>query len=109
MLYRFKSQATADLIMLGPQGDQLLKLIGKAPGPQGIITAAQLPAAIESLRKVVAADEARQPAPASVTASEADDAHAEDGPAVSLGQRAQPLLGMLSAALAAQQDVVWGV
>ena len=45
MLYKFKSQATADVIMLEVNGRQLLEIIGKQPGPHGIITAAQVPAA----------------------------------------------------------------
>ena len=37
MLYKFKSKATGDLIMLEPQGKQIFKLIGKEPGAKGII------------------------------------------------------------------------
>ena len=29
MIYKFRSPATGDVIMLGPQGDQLLRLIGR--------------------------------------------------------------------------------
>ena len=43
MLYKFKSQAAADVIMLEPNDEELLKIIGKAPGAAGIITAAQIP------------------------------------------------------------------
>lgn len=116
MIYRFKSQATADLIMMGPQGDHILRLIGKTPEPQGIITVAQLPAAIEALRAAVEADErgqapaaaAQEAASASEDEATGDDDAADDMP-VSLRQRAQPLLAMLRAALAERQDVVWGV
>ncbi len=45
MLYKFKSRAAADLILLEPQGRQILEIIGKTPGPTGIVTAAQIPAA----------------------------------------------------------------
>jgi len=37
MLYKFKSKATGDLIMLEPNGRQVLRLIGKEPTAQGII------------------------------------------------------------------------
>ncbi len=41
MLYRFKSQATGDVVMLQPNAEELLKIIGKTPGPSGIITVEQ--------------------------------------------------------------------
>ena len=49
MLYKFKSRATADLIMLEPQGRQIVTIIGKTPGASGIVTAAQIPGAIAAL------------------------------------------------------------
>ena len=49
MLYRFKSQATADVVMLEPNARQLLDVIGKTPGPQGIVTVDQIPAAVSAL------------------------------------------------------------
>jgi len=59
MLYKFKSRAAADLILLEPQGRQILEIIGKTPGPTGIVTAAQIPAALAALEAAVARDEAR--------------------------------------------------
>lgn len=58
MLYKFKSRSAPDLIMLEPHGRQILQIIGKTPGPTGIITAAQIPAAMAALQAAVAADEA---------------------------------------------------
>ena len=55
MLYKFKSRSAPDLIMLEPHGRQILQIIGKTPGPTGIITAAQIPAAMAALRAAVAA------------------------------------------------------
>jgi hypothetical protein len=37
MLYKFKSKATGDVIMLEPQGRQILQIMGKDPGLKGII------------------------------------------------------------------------
>ena len=31
MLYKFKSKAAGDVIMLGPNGDQMLRIIGREP------------------------------------------------------------------------------
>ena len=50
MLYKFKSKATGDLILLEPQGRQFLSLIGKTIDPKGIIEPEQMPEAI-SLRQ----------------------------------------------------------
>ena len=36
-MYRFKSKADGDLIMMAPVGDQILRIIGREPAPKGII------------------------------------------------------------------------
>ena len=59
MLYKFKSKATGDLIMLEPHGRQILGLIGKTAEPKGIVEVAELPAAIDALQAAVALHEAR--------------------------------------------------
>ena len=41
MLYKFKSRATADLILLEPQARRLLHIMGKEPAASGIFTVAQ--------------------------------------------------------------------
>ena len=50
MLYKFKSKATADLIMLEANGKQILRIIGKEPAPKGIVEVAEMPEAIEALQ-----------------------------------------------------------
>jgi len=105
MLYRFKSQATADIVMLQGTGELLLKIIGKAPEPKGIITVAQMPAALDALARAVADSEAT---PAAAPDEESDE-HAQEGASVQLRQRAAPLVAMLKEAAAAGKDVVWGV
>ena len=106
MLYKFKSRAAADLIMLEPQGRQIVTLIGKTPGANGIVTAAQIPAAIAALEAAVAADEA-QPAVEDVT--EEETANNERKDTVRLRQRAAPFIDMLRRSAAENVDVVWGV
>ena len=49
MLYKFKSKASGDLIMLEPNGRRMLEIIGKTPGPQGIIEVHQMAAAVAAL------------------------------------------------------------
>lgn len=102
MIYKFKSAVAGDVIMLGPTGDKVLGLIGKAAAPQGIIEPADMPAAIQALANAVAADEA-----ARETACDDPDAPKPD--AISLRQRTWPLTQMLRRALAADEPIVWGV
>jgi Domain of unknown function (DUF1840) len=107
MLYRFKSQATADLVMLNDTGEQMLAAMGKPVTPKGIVTVAQIPAALAALAQAVAESEA-------VTAQEeageaADTGEAPKADGVRLRQRATPLVTMLKESHAADKDVVWGV
>lgn len=105
MLYRFKSQVTADLIMLQPTGELLMNIIGKPPESKGIITVAQIPAALDALAQAVAQSEA---ATAEALPDDAENPTSQRE-AVQLRQRAAPLTAMLKRCLAAGKDVVWGV
>ncbi|OYT85755.1 MAG: hypothetical protein CFE46_17620 [Burkholderiales bacterium PBB6] len=118
MIYKFKSKACADVIMLGPNGDRVLGLIGKQPGPRGIIEVSQMPAALEALQAAIAADEAVRAEMLKSAAEHADEANPDDdkedtgasrAPVVSLRQRAWPLIDMMQRALGEQQAIVWGV
>ena len=106
MLFKFKSRATADLIMLEPNGRQLLEIIGKSPGAHGIVTAAQIPAAIAALEAAVAADEAAGNAPPDEDEG-ADGVDAPQRDPVRLRQRAAPFIDMLRRSAAEEHDVVW--
>lgn len=103
MTYLFKCKAAGDVLMLGPDGDRILRLIGKEPGPTGIIEPAALPAAMQALEQAIRQDERHEAAPGPA-ASEADAA-AEVG----LRQRAWPLLELMKAAQGAHEVIVWGV
>ncbi len=103
MIYKFKSKACGDVIMLGPNGDQMLRLIGREPTPKGIIEVEHMAAAIEALQAAVRGDEA----PAEADEETADEAAAR--PAVTLRQRLWPVIDMLRRAQAAREPIVWGV
>ncbi len=105
-MYRFKSKATGDTIMLAPQGDMLLRLIGREPSVQGIIEPADMPAAIDALHRAVADDEAARRD--SGADEPGDDAGTGRDP-VSLRRRVWPMVEMLKRALAEGEPVVWGV
>ena len=99
MLYKFKSAASGDLIMLAPQGDQLLRLIGREPAQRGIIEVDAMPAVLAALQAAVA-----DPQPPS---AEHDDEPTQ--PPVGLRQRLWPMIEMLRRSHAAREPIVWGV
>ena len=107
MLYKFKSKAAGDLIMLEPNGRRVLEIIGKDAQPKGIILPEQMPAAISALETAVEKDEAEHKA-----LIEEAKAKGEPPPrleAVSLRQRAVPFLDMLRRCEKAGKEIVWGV
>lgn len=107
MLYKFKSKTTGDVIMLQPNGQRVLEIIGKdGQGDKGIILPAEMPGAIAALEAAIAQEGAdRNPA--------AGDAQGDDTPhgaqAVSLRQRALPFIDMLRRCEKAGTEIVWGV
>ena len=111
MLYKFKSRATPDLIMLEENGRQVLEIIGKTPGPTGIIQADQIPAALAALEQAVAQDEVngRQGDADAEAVEDEPEANSKGGVRVSLRQRVAPLAEMLRQSAADGKEVVWGV
>lgn len=116
MIYRFKSRAAGDLLMLEPHGDALLRVLGREPSPRGIIEPAGIPAALAALQAAIEADDALRagrgageaPEPAGAEGeSGGGDATAHDG--VSLRRRLWPMVEMLRRAQAEDEPVVWGV
>ncbi|MBS0342727.1 MAG: DUF1840 domain-containing protein [Proteobacteria bacterium] len=107
MLYRFKSQATEDVVMMEGNARQLLDIVGKASS-KGILTADQLPAAIDALESAVKQDALNNKHNHDAFAAEN---HADDAERVHVGlhQRAAPLIHMFKRAQAEGRDVVWGV
>ena len=104
-MYRFKSKADGDLLMMTNVGDQILRIVGREPAPKGIIEAAALPQAIRALEEAIAdAELARRDA----ERGESDDEE-RGAEAVGLQQRAWPMLEMMRRSLAERADIVWGV
>ncbi|HET9205864.1 MAG TPA: DUF1840 domain-containing protein [Burkholderiaceae bacterium] len=96
MIYKFKSKAAGDVIMLQPHGDQVLRLLGREPSAKGIVEVADMPSAIEALQNAAAQSDAP-----------ADDANGERG--VGLKQRVWPMIELLKRSHAAGEPIVWGV
>lgn len=105
MIYKFKSKATGDTIMLGPNGDQLLRLLGREPAPKGIVEVADMPAALTALQAAIDDDDRVR--------RERGGADDEAGTAgrepVTLRTRMWPMVEMLRRAHAGGEPVVWGV
>ena len=110
MHYRFKSKADADLIMMEPVGDQILRIVGREPTRKGILQVNDIGAAMQALEGAIAAEEAaaRRPSSARV-GGDPDDADADAGHRLGLAQRAWPMLEMMRRSLAERVDIVWGV
>ena len=106
MLITFKSKAAADVPMYAEHAKMLLALVGKSlepeSAPRGIITAADVPAALAKLKSAVDASRRND-----------RDAARDEEPGqplpVGLSQRAYPLVDMLERAAKDQRDIVWGV
>ncbi|HXE48468.1 MAG TPA: DUF1840 domain-containing protein [Ramlibacter sp.] len=107
MLFKFKSKATGDLIMLEPNGRRVLEIIGKDAQPKGIILPEQMPAAVSALEAAIAKEEADQKAMVEEAKSKGETPPRFD--AISLRQRAVPFLDMLRRCEKAGQEIVWGV
>jgi hypothetical protein len=106
MHYVFKSRADADLIMMRPVAEQLLRILGREPSPRGILEAAAIPAAIDALQGAIAEEAATLKKTGAV---EVDPADGQPEQRVGLAQRAWPMLQMMKRSLAEKADIVWGV
>ena len=112
MIYKFKSKAGGDVLMLGPNGDALLRTLGRTPAAQGIIEPAAMAAAIQTIEQAVLADDAARAAAGQAAAADGakDSRDGRDGrDGISLRQRFWPMVDLLKRALAEGQTVVWGV
>ena len=109
MLYKFKSKASGDLIMLEVNGRHVLEIIGKEPGPKGIILPEQMPAAVAALQAAITLEELRdkESQDKELHDSGSPDTAPRDG--LGLRQRTLPFIEMLKRNHQAGHEVVWGV
>lgn len=98
MLVRFNSDAGI-IIMFGAVAITLLKMMGQSGAIPGAIRPEDIPAALERLKRAVAAH--REPTPT----REKEDPDVE--PTVSLRQRAFPLIELLTRAAQRECHVIW--
>jgi hypothetical protein len=108
MLYKFKSKAAADLVMLEINGRRILEIMGKADSlHQGIVLPADMRSAIQALETAVVEQEEQRKHLSEQAKSQGETPPRFDE--VSLRQRAAPMIEMLRRCEKADQDMVWGV
>ncbi|MCX8521701.1 MAG: DUF1840 domain-containing protein [Rhodoferax sp.] len=109
-MYTFKSRATGDLIMLEPNGRQILAILGRsdaASQTQGILLPEQMPQAIQQLEAAILTDEEHKAAQISQAKQQGEPPPRFEG--ISLRQRALPFIAMMRRCHQADKEIVWGV
>ena len=96
MIYTFKSKAAGNVIMTGPRGDEVLRVIGIEPTAEGIIEPAALPAALCAIEQAIAQQADTQ-----------EHCTNSDSSVVTLRQRTRPLVEMMRRAQSANDEVAW--
>lgn len=110
----FRSKAAGEIFMFPETARRIFDIVGKDDAPRGVITAEQVPEALSRLQTAVDDEKAQLKAAADRDddadrrgSGAADEALAAR--AITLGQRAFPLLEMLRAAQKKRVDVTWGI
>jgi hypothetical protein len=106
-LYRFKSRETGDLVMLAPDGQRILEIIGKDPDAAGVILPQQMPAAEQTLRDAVVREEADQQRQREEALAKGDPPPEFDS--LSLRLRSTPFIEMMQRCEKAGVEMVWGI
>jgi len=107
MIYKFKSKAAGDVIMLAPSGDALMRVLGREPAAKGIIEVADMARALDAIQAAIAADEAERAEAEREAQSRGATLPAPQG--VTPRQRMWPMVEMLRRAQTANEPIVWGV
>ncbi len=113
MLFKFKSKATADLIMLDADARRLLKVMLGDDPVKGIVLCQDLPAVLAKIDAAVLHDEDQRQAqsqkPKPTPLADTENPHLTELSAVRLAQRAAPMRQMIQSSIAEKSDIVWGV
>lgn len=103
----FRSKAAAEIIMFGENARRIFEIIGRPESPRGVITAAQVPDALQRLTAAVEQEKGQQ-STAPMREVNDEPAHGTQARGVTFSQRAFPLIEMLRAAQKKEADVTWG-
>lgn len=99
MLMTFRCNAYADITMFGEIGLQMVAMMGHSESTSGAIKAEGIPQALSKLKAALDSKKGTEDVP--------DDSDDQGEPAVSLANRAVPLIEMLEAAVKQECDVMW--
>jgi hypothetical protein len=108
-MYKFKSRAAGDLIMLEPNGRQILSILGRtdaASQTKGILLPEHMPEAIAKLEAAIAADEAHKAQLVQEAQEKGEPAPRFEG--IALRQRALPFIEMIKRSQKEEKEIVWG-
>ena len=107
----FRSKAASEIFMFAETARRILVIIGKEDTPRGVISAEQLDEALARLNAAVEEERAQleQAREEAEEAQRRGETAAEGARAITLAQRAYPLIEMLRAAQRKKVDVTWGV
>ena len=102
MLVTFKTDV-GNITMFGDVALHMIKMMGHSETIPGAILAEDLPEALKQLKTALA----KEKTPPSTEDDDKDDED-EKEPAVSINQRALPLVNLLADAIEANCDLMWG-
>lgn len=101
MLYKFKSDASGDVIMLEATGRQVLEIMGKGIDAKGILLPEQMVAAQAALEAAIALEES--------SGATSDEPEEKGNKRISLRTRAWPLVLLMERSAKAKTPITWGV
>ena len=106
----FRSKAAGEIFMFAETAHRIFEILGRSDAPRGVITAEQVPDALQRL--VTAVDDEKAQLKGTAEEAERSDKEGEgtvQQRPITLGQRAFPLIEMLRAAQKKNVDVTWGI
>ena len=107
MLVTFKTNAYSDITMFGSPATALLKLMGQSGNVPGAIMADDVPDALRQLNEGLAKLSAQSNTDVALETKAGGYDDEEQEPTVGLDKRAGPLVTLLEAAVAANENVLW--
>ena len=104
----FRSKVAADITMFAENARRIFEIIGRPESARGVITAAQVPDALQRLTAAVNEEKEQHRLAAGRAADDESDSKGAQARGVTFSQRAFPLIEMLRAAQKKGADVTWG-
>ena len=104
----FRSKAAAEITMFAENARRIFEVIGRPESARGVITAEQVPDALQRLTAAVEQEKTQQREASADAANDEPEGKAAQARGVTFSQRAFPLIEMLRAAQKKNADVTWG-